>query len=60
MSIPACINLLEGPYIETHEAVVKAFRPPALVRKQKPAAAAAEAAAAEGEGGAASAAGAAT
>jgi hypothetical protein len=55
VSIPACINLLEGPYIETHEAVVKAFRPPALVRKQKPAAAAAE-----GEGGAAAAAGAAT
>jgi hypothetical protein len=58
VSIPACINLLEGPYIETHKTVVKAFRPPALVRKQKPAAAAA--AAAEGEGGAAAAAGAAT
>lgn len=43
-SIPACIDLLEGPYIETHEEVVKAFRPPALQRKAKPAAAAAAAA----------------
>ena len=40
VSIPACINLLEGPYIETHDAVVKAFRPPAMVRSRKPAAAA--------------------
>ena len=47
MSIPACINLLEGPYIETHDAVVKAFRPPAMVRSQKPAAPSVEAAAAE-------------
>ncbi|PSC73562.1 molybdopterin adenylyltransferase [Micractinium conductrix] len=38
-SIPTCIDLLEGPYIETHEAVVKAFRPPALRREAKPAAA---------------------
>lgn len=37
-SIPACVDLLEGPYIETHDAVVKAFRPAALVRTQKPAA----------------------
>lgn len=35
-SIPACIDLLEGPYIETHEAVVKAFRPPALRRTARP------------------------
>lgn len=28
-SIPYCIQLLEGPYIETHAAVVPAFRPPA-------------------------------
>ena len=40
-SIPACIDLLEGPYIETHDAVVKAFRPATLVRSAKPAAAAA-------------------
>lgn len=26
-AIPYCIDLIEGPYIETHEDVVKAFRP---------------------------------
>lgn len=26
-SVPYCIELIEGPYIETHEHVVKAFRP---------------------------------
>nr|WP_294952073.1 molybdopterin adenylyltransferase [uncultured Gilliamella sp.] len=26
-SVPYCIDLLEGPYIETHEHIVKAFRP---------------------------------
>lgn len=26
-SVPYCIQLLEGPYIETNEAVIKAFRP---------------------------------
>ena len=36
VSIPACVTLLEGPYIETHEAVVRAFRPAALVRKERP------------------------
>jgi len=35
VSVPACITLLEGPYIETHDAVVKAFRPASLVRKQR-------------------------
>jgi len=35
-SVPACVQLLEGPYIETHAAVVAAFRPKAL---QRPAAA---------------------
>lgn len=35
-SIPACIDLLEGPYIETHHEVVKAFRPGAMERKQRP------------------------
>ena len=49
MSIPACIDLLEGPYIETHDEVVKAFRPPALQRKQKPVAAGAAGAAAAGQ-----------
>ncbi|WP_294965009.1 molybdopterin adenylyltransferase [uncultured Gilliamella sp.] len=26
-SVPYCIQLLEGPYIQTHEHIVKAFRP---------------------------------
>ena len=26
-AVPYCIDLLEGPYLTTHEAVVKAFRP---------------------------------
>lgn len=26
-SIPYCIQLLEGPYVETHEKIIKAFRP---------------------------------
>lgn len=39
VSIPACIQLCEGPYIETHDSVVKAFRPQPLVRKEKSAAA---------------------
>ena len=33
MSIPACIDLLEGPYIQTKDAVVKAFRPGNMERK---------------------------
>ena len=28
-SIPFCVQLLGGPYIETRDAVVRAFRPPA-------------------------------
>ncbi len=36
-SIPYCIQLAGGPYIETHKAVVHAFRPPADERKAKPA-----------------------
>jgi molybdopterin adenylyltransferase len=35
-AIPYCIDLIGGPYIETHEAVVKAFRPKSALR-QKPA-----------------------
>jgi molybdopterin adenylyltransferase len=31
-SVPYCIQLIGGPYVETHEAVVKAFRPKAAVR----------------------------
>jgi molybdopterin adenylyltransferase len=26
-AIPYCIDLMEGPYLETHEGIVKAFRP---------------------------------
>jgi molybdopterin adenylyltransferase len=28
-AIPYCVDLIEGPYLTTHEAVVKAFRPKA-------------------------------
>lgn len=28
-AVPYCIDLIEGPYIETYEAVIKAFRPKA-------------------------------
>lgn len=38
-SIPYCIQLMGGPYIETHVAVVPAFRPPADKRTGKPPAA---------------------
>lgn len=32
-AVPYCIDLIGGPYIETNEAVVKAFRPPAEIRQ---------------------------
>ena len=28
-AVPYCIDLIEGPYLETHESVIKAFRPKA-------------------------------
>lgn len=31
-SVPYCIDLLEGPYIETHEHIVKAFRPKQAIK----------------------------
>jgi molybdopterin adenylyltransferase len=34
-AVPYCIDLIGGPYIETHEAVVKAFRPKSAVRQKK-------------------------
>jgi len=34
-AVPYCIDLIGGPYIETHEAVVKAFRPKSA-QKNKP------------------------
>ena len=32
-AVPYCIDLVGGPYIETHEAVCKAFRPKSALRK---------------------------
>ena len=31
-AVPYCIDLIGGPYIETHDAVVKAFRPKSALR----------------------------
>jgi molybdopterin adenylyltransferase len=31
-AVPYCIDLIGGPYIETNEAVVKAFRPKSAIR----------------------------
>ena len=31
-AVPYCIDLIGGPYLETHEAVCKAFRPKAAIR----------------------------
>jgi molybdopterin adenylyltransferase len=33
-AVPYCIDLIGGPYIETNEDVVKAFRPKSALRKQ--------------------------
>jgi molybdopterin adenylyltransferase len=32
-AVPYCIDLIGGPYIETHDAVVRAFRPKSALRK---------------------------
>jgi molybdopterin adenylyltransferase len=32
-AVPYCIQLMDGPYIETHENIVKAFRPKTAIRK---------------------------
>jgi molybdopterin adenylyltransferase len=32
-AVPYCIDLIGGPYIETHDEVVKAFRPKSALRK---------------------------
>lgn len=32
-AVPYCIDLIGGPYIETNEAVLKAFRPKSAIRK---------------------------
>ena len=33
-AVPYCVDLIGGPYIETHEAVVRAFRPKSALRKK--------------------------
>jgi molybdopterin adenylyltransferase len=33
-AVPYCIQLIGGPYVETHDAVSKAFRPKAAIRTQ--------------------------
>jgi molybdopterin adenylyltransferase len=35
-AVPYCIDLIGGPYIETNEAIVRAFRPKSAVRPRKP------------------------
>ncbi len=35
-AIPYCIDLIGGPYVETHEAVSKAFRPKSAIRNKPP------------------------
>ncbi len=32
-AVPYCVDLIGGPYIETHEAICKAFRPKSAVRQ---------------------------
>jgi molybdopterin adenylyltransferase len=34
-AVPYCIDLIGGPYIETHEGVVKAFRPKSAMRPKQ-------------------------
>jgi len=34
-AVPYCIDLIGGPYIETHESVVKAFRPKSAIRPRQ-------------------------
>lgn len=34
-AVPYCIDLIGGPYVETHDAVVKAFRPKSAQRPRK-------------------------
>lgn len=35
-AVPYCIDLIGGPYVETDEAVVKAFRPKSAIRPKQP------------------------
>lgn len=36
-AVPYCVDLIGGPYMETDDAVCKAFRPKSAIRGQKPA-----------------------
>jgi molybdopterin adenylyltransferase len=36
-AVPYCIDLIGGPYLETHDEVCKAFRPKSAVRPPRPA-----------------------
>ena len=36
-AVPYCIDLIGGPYAETHDDVIKAFRPKSAVRAKPPA-----------------------
>ena len=33
-AVPYCLDLIGGPYLETHEAVIKVFRPKSAIRAQ--------------------------
>jgi molybdopterin adenylyltransferase len=33
-AVPYCVDLIGGPYIETHETVIKAFRPKSAIRQK--------------------------
>jgi molybdopterin adenylyltransferase len=35
-AVPYCIDLIDGPYLETHDEVCKAFRPKSAIRLQTP------------------------
>jgi len=35
-AVPYCIDLIGGPYIETNDAIVKAFRPKSAIRPKRP------------------------
>ena len=35
-AVPYCLDLIGGPYVETHETVVKAFRPKSAARPPRP------------------------
>jgi molybdopterin adenylyltransferase len=34
-AIPYCIDLIGGPYLETRDEIVKAFRPKSAIRQPK-------------------------